>query len=249
VVTRAGGRPFYVQIAEALREDIRVGRYQPGDQLPSERELRDRWKVSQQVIRAALAELHAEGAVVTYQGRGSFVRSQLVPRRLSTDISTSFGWYTSLAHQGFKPAGETRVTQERCPADAAEWLGIEEGTTVTVRDRLMGVEGEPPAMLATSYFPARVVERAPDLADASKGGMPELLRAAWGETFSEDVLTVRMATFQEQQRLELDKGTPVQVIAGATFDQQHRPLHFIRVVAAGGRIEFAYRYGTVPNLP
>jgi GntR family transcriptional regulator len=247
VVTRAGGRPFYVQIAAALRQDIQAGKYQPGDQLPSERELREQWQVSQQVVRAALAELHAEGAVVTYQGRGSFVRKQLVPRRLSTDISTSFGWYTSLAHQGFKPAGQTTVTQAPCPPDAAEWLGIEEGTEVTVRDRLMGVEGEPPAMLATSYFPAWVIEGAPDLADPTRGGMPELLRVGFGETFSEDVLTVRMPTLAEQQRLELDKGIPVQMIAGATFDAQRRPLHFIRVVAAGGRIEFAYRYGSVPE--
>ena len=56
-----------------------------------------------------------------------------------------------------------------------------------------------------------------------------------------------MPTLSEQQRLELEKGNPVQVIQGATYDQQHRPLHFIRVVAAGGRIEFAYRYGSVPE--
>jgi hypothetical protein len=38
----------------------------------------------------------------------------------------------------------------------------------------------------------------------------------------------------------------VLVIKGGTYDGEHRPLHFIEVVAAGGRIEFAYRYGTVP---
>jgi GntR family transcriptional regulator len=247
VVSRAGGKPFYVQIADALREAIHAGRYEPGDRLPSERELRDSWKVSQQVVRAALNQLHAEGLAVTYQGRGSFVRKQSVPRRLSTDISTSFGWYTSLAHQGFRPAGQTTVLEGTCPPDAAEWLGIDAGELVTIRDRLMGTEGEPPAMVATSYFPTWVTDQAPDLKDPRKGGMPELLRAGFGQTYSEDVLTVRMPTPEEQQRLELEKGTPVQVIAGATYDQQHRPLHYIRVVAAGGRIEFAYRYGTVPE--
>ena len=42
-------------------------------------------------------------------------------------------------------------------------------------------------------------------------------------------------------------GTPVQVIQGGTYDQQHRPLHYIYVMGAAGRIEFAYRYGTVPD--
>lgn len=246
MVTRATGRPFYLQIADALRHDIHAGDFRPGDQLPSERDLRERWKVSPQTVRAALNQLHAEGLVVSYQGRGSFVREQAVPRRLSTDISTSLGWYTSLAHQGFKPAGQTAIREEPCPADAAEWLGIQAGTPVTVRDRVMGTEGEAPAMLATSYFPGFVIENAPDLADPGRGGMPELIRAAFGETYSEDVLTVRMPTPAEQQRLELEKGVPVQVIHGATFDQQHRPLHYIRVIAAGGRIEFAYRFGTVP---
>jgi len=36
------------------------------------------------------------------------------------------------------------------------------------------------------------------------------------------------------------------VIKGGTYDQENRPLHFIEVIAAGGRIEFAYLYGTMP---
>ena len=45
----------------------------------------------------------------------------------------------------------------------------------------------------------------------------------------------------------LPPATPVQIIQGGTYGQEHRPLHYIHVVAAGGRIEFAYRYGTVPE--
>jgi DNA-binding GntR family transcriptional regulator len=77
--------------------------------------------------------------------------------------------------------------------------------------------------------------------------MPEHLREAFGDTYSNDVLTVRMPTRAEQQRLDLPPGTPVQVIQGGTYDQQHRPLHYIYVMGAAGRIEFAYRYGTVPE--
>jgi DNA-binding GntR family transcriptional regulator len=76
--------------------------------------------------------------------------------------------------------------------------------------------------------------------------MPEILRDAFGDTYSHDVLTVRMPSPRERQRLDLDPGTPVQLIHGGTYDQENRPLHFIEVVAAGGRIEFAYVYGTVP---
>jgi GntR family transcriptional regulator len=245
-VTIRAGQPFYAQIADALRSEIIGGSYQAGDQLPSERELRDRFKVSGNTIRAALVQLRAEGLVMSHQGRGVFVREQAVPRRLSTDISTSLGWYTTLARQGLQPAGKTTVRRAPCPPEAAEWLGIDPGTKVLVRTRDLGVEGEPPVMLAPSYFPLWVIDQAPKLADPDIGGMPKWLREAFGPTYSLDVLTARMPTPAEQQRLELAPGTPVLVIRGGTYDQEHRPLHYIEVIAAGGRIEFAYRYGDTP---
>jgi DNA-binding GntR family transcriptional regulator len=139
------------------------------------------------------------------------------------------------------------VTRAPCPPVAAEWLGIEPGTLVTVRDRLLATEGEPPVMIAISYFPAWVIDKAPDLADPGRGGMPELLREAFGETYSSDVLTVRMPTTTEQQRLDLPRSVPVQIIHGGTYDSERQPIHFIEVVAAGGRVEFAYVFGTVPG--
>ena len=181
------------------------------------------------------------------QGVGSFVREQPVPRRLSTDIATSLGWYHTLARQGLTPAGRTVVTKAPSSPVVAEWLGIDPGVVVTVRERVLGTEGQPPVMLATSYFPTWVTDKAPALADPSRGGMPELLREAFGETYSTDVLTVRMPTPAEAQRLDLPRGLPVQIIHGGTYDQEHRPLHFIEVVAGGGRIEFAYVYGTMPS--
>jgi hypothetical protein len=41
--------------------------------------------------RAAFDQLRAEGLVVSYQGKGIYVREQAIPRRLSTDIATSLG--------------------------------------------------------------------------------------------------------------------------------------------------------------
>jgi GntR family transcriptional regulator len=247
LISRASERPAYLQIADALREQMRDGTYPPGAKLPSESELRERWGVASKTVRAALDQLRAEGLVVGRQGVGSFVREQAVPRRLSTDISTNVGWYHTLARQGLQPAGSTTVTQAPCPPEAAERLEIEPGTIVTVRDRIMGTEGEPPAMLATSYFPQWVIDKAPNLADPNVSGLPRWLREAFGETYSTDVLNVRMPTPAEQKRLDLPRGVPVQVIQGGEFDRERRPLHYIEVIAAGGRIEFAYVYGTVPR--
>jgi GntR family transcriptional regulator len=238
-----------LQVADALRSQITSGEFSPGAKLPSEKQLMDTWRVSSRTIRVALDQLRAEGLVISRQGSGVYVREQTVPRRLSTDILTSLGWYTTLARQGLQAAGKTTVSEAPASPVVAEWLGIEPGTPVTVRDRLLGTEEHGPVMLAISHFPGWVVEQAPTLADPGRGGMPEILREHFGETYSHDVLTVRMPAPEERQRLDLDPGTAVQIIHGGTYDQENRPLHYIHVVGAGGRIEFSYLYGTVPADP
>ena len=74
-------------------------------------------------MRVGVDQLRAEGLVFGCQGRGVFVREQTVPRRLSTDIATSLGWYHTLARQGFQPAGQTTVRQAPCPREAGRVAG------------------------------------------------------------------------------------------------------------------------------
>jgi hypothetical protein len=62
-------------------------------------------------------------------------------------------------------------------------------------------------------------------------------------------MTTRPVSVNATEPLDLPAGTPVQIILGGTHDQERRPLHFIEVVAAGGRVEFAYVYGSMPSSP
>ncbi|MYR90152.1 GntR family transcriptional regulator [Streptomyces sp. SID685] len=66
-------RPPYQHAADELRREIKAGRYKPGDQLPSYRELQERFGVANMTARAALNVLREEGLIYTIQGRGSFV--------------------------------------------------------------------------------------------------------------------------------------------------------------------------------
>jgi GntR family transcriptional regulator len=241
------GQPFYAQVADALREDIRAGRYQPGGQLPSERELRDRFKVSGNTVRAALVQLRAEGLVTSHQGRGVFVHEQATLRRLSTDITEARGFYTMLDRMGKQPATATTVTSGPATQEVAEWLGVPVGEEVVIRARILRTEGEPPTGLAVSYFPTWVVEAAPNLADPDRSGLPEWLRQAFGPTYSEDLVDARMPTAEERERLDIPEGVPVLIIKGVTRDQQHRTLHFIDKVTPAGRMQYGYKFGAIPD--
>jgi len=62
-------------VAAYLRSLILKGDMQPGDQLPTERELGEVHAVSRVVVREAIARLRHEGLVVSRQGKGVFVVS------------------------------------------------------------------------------------------------------------------------------------------------------------------------------
>ncbi|WP_241777794.1 winged helix-turn-helix domain-containing protein [Streptomyces sp. CT34] len=66
-----GPKPKAVQVADALREDIK--KMKPGDRLPSQRDLMDRFGFASQTIQNGLAALRAEGLVVSAGNLGNFV--------------------------------------------------------------------------------------------------------------------------------------------------------------------------------
>jgi len=114
----------YANLAAALEHDIMAGRYRPGDQLPSERQIAQTHGMTVMTVRRALGVLAGRGLIVREQGRGTFVslpgpgRSGETPGAsrgpvfllgLSADISrmtSPVNWQTRLRRfQGIADAG------------------------------------------------------------------------------------------------------------------------------------------------
>ena len=62
------------QISEQINNLIAEGMLKPGDRLPAERELAERFKVSRNSVRDALRTLEARGLVEIRQGDGTYIR-------------------------------------------------------------------------------------------------------------------------------------------------------------------------------
>jgi GntR family transcriptional regulator len=253
MVSRAAGRPAYLQVADALREQIRDGTYPPGAQLPTERALMDTWRVSSKTIRAALDRLRAEGYIISRQGVGSFVREPTRLRRMSSDLTEQGGWIAACERLGLTPAVQTTVTTAPAPQRVAVELGIAPGDQVLIRARQMGVVAdppEPPSHLSTSYIPLAVVARAPALQQVNPGpgGMlARLEEAGYGPLYFDDVVRARMPEPEEASTLGLVPGTPVLAIHQYTYSRDGEVLDYKELVIAGDREEYAYRYGSVPE--
>jgi GntR family transcriptional repressor for pyruvate dehydrogenase complex len=81
--------PLYEQVASNIQDWIVSQTLRPGDQLPSERELCERFSVSRTVIREAIKTLVERGLVSIHPGRGTFV-SRLSVKDLTESMHRFF---------------------------------------------------------------------------------------------------------------------------------------------------------------
>lgn len=65
--------PYYYQLGEILKEEMELGRWAPGELVPSEAGIAEMFAVSRTVIRKALDMLEADGAVIRIKGKGTVV--------------------------------------------------------------------------------------------------------------------------------------------------------------------------------
>ena len=73
IIDHASPIPLYYQLRLLLEEEIATGRFRPGDQIPTEAELCERYHISRTPVRQALLELTREGILLRTVGRGTFV--------------------------------------------------------------------------------------------------------------------------------------------------------------------------------
>ncbi|WP_066295424.1 GntR family transcriptional regulator [Bacillus sp. FJAT-29937] len=88
--------PLYHQVKDYLNEKIVNGDWEPGYQLPSEKELAIQFNVSTITVKRAIHDLVSKGILYRQRGRGTFVRKkddkdifQLVTLRNENNDSTS----------------------------------------------------------------------------------------------------------------------------------------------------------------
>lgn len=116
-LSRKSGIPLYIQLKDQIRRQIEASAWQPGFQLPTERQLANLLGVSRNTVSMAYQELETEGELVSYQGKGTFVADAAAERlsesrksRLQRSIDDMLETATSLGFS-FTEALEV-VTQQ-----------------------------------------------------------------------------------------------------------------------------------------
>jgi len=254
MVTLGDNRPMYEQVAATLRLAITEGDIDHESPLPSEAELRERYGVSRDTVRRALALLTQEGLITTGQGRARYIRSYAPFRwRVShfesgdrgDEHGTRDAWAAEVTRQGRQPSETIDVSIVIPPTHIAQRLELtQESSFAVVRRRVRFVDGQP-YQLADSYFPESLVRGTP-LMEPRPVAAPGGLLASLGHTPVKlvDEITVRMPTVDETSRLELPAATPVAEIMRTGYGVDEKPLRVMVTIAPGDRTILVYELGT-----
>lgn len=244
---------LYQHIADQLRDTIRSGRLAPGSQLPTEQELGERYDVSRNTVRLALAQLANEGMISTSPRRGTFVRDRVTLTYHATRweradqplTAESDAYVTEVREQGREPRQVFTLRIVPAPVEIAERLRTQEAEPTVVRSLVRYVDGEPWS-LQDSYYPMDLAEGSELMSptDIPRGTTSVLAERGHPQVGYVDELTTRMPTPEEVTALQLGTGTPVLVYVRTGYTIK-RPVRVTRTVFAGDRNRIIYDVGDV----
>jgi GntR family transcriptional regulator len=216
--------PMYKNIKRQLMRSLTEGEWKPGEAIPSERRLAERFGSSIGTLRKAIDELVAENILIRQQGRGTFVASHNRDRLL-------FYYFHIVSESGPKayPAVEF-VSFARAKADkvAAERLGIGVGDPVfRVRNRL-SLDTTPIMVDDITVAAARF----PGLTAAAFRNRPSTIYNLYQQAFGISVvrtserLRATLADLELAALLRIDSGAPLLQIRRVAFTYNDDPVEY-----------------------
>ena len=229
-------KPLYLRIHDDVVGLITSGALRPGDRVPSENELAQRYGASRLTAQRALREMVSRGFVNRTRGSGSYV--SIGPWQFS--LIEVCDPEQEIRARGGTPSRRLLAQEER-PADPdlAETLGVEEGAPLYHTSVIECDRGLPVALVERwalpDVFPDFLQQ---DFATSS-------VFAYWASRTSLDEIDVKVAAILSDLRLgrllEIDEGTPC-LRLGRTNRIEGRVITLTRITFAGSRMELTSRY-------
>jgi GntR family transcriptional regulator len=220
----------------SILEDL-IDALRPGDPLPSERELAERYDIARMTVRAEITRLAAEGLVERVQGRGTFVAEARVAQAAALSSFTE-----DMRARGHRPGSEVLGQGVVAADDAvASRLEVATGAPVVRVRRVRTADGEPMALeeafLPADRFRALADE---DLVDAS---LFTVLEERYGARFpiaDQRVVAVEIVG-EDANLLRVAPGRAGLKFHTILIDEDERPLAYAWSLFRGDRYEIRLR--------
>lgn len=234
LIARGRGVTVWRQIAETLSGDLKAGRIKPGDRLPTELELAERFTVNRHTVRRAVATLAEQGILRIEQGRGTFVNDKTIDYVLGRRTRFS----ANLLAQGREP-GHRLISAERATASGgiAADLKLREGAAI-MRIETLNIADGAPMSYGAHAFP---LPRFADIEEAYQrlGSLTAALEELGVSDYTRKVTRIlaRLPSEREAGFLAQTTSRPVLQAEAVNIDAKGKPTHHSLAVFAGDRVQ------------
>lgn len=218
---RDGAVPLHTQIAESLRLQIQNEEFKEKENLPSERELAERYAVSRMTVRQALQKLRLEGLIYHERGVGTFVNN----RKIDVHTRNLNGFSQEMQSLGLVPSSRVLTFKRELASDVVKQdLQLGAGAEVIYLERLRIADGEPMAFEKT-YLPAYLFPKLEGF-DLTKNSLYRILVENYDLQMhhAEEVLEAASATKRVAEQLDIRAGAPVLVVHRVVFSEANQPI-------------------------
>lgn len=136
-------RPLAAQVRDRIAKAILAGELRPGEQMPGEHELAERFAVGRSTLREALRLLERDGLVNVFHGRGRFV-SALAALHAERPVTEFESVTEMLEGLGYTVTNRVLRVADAAATDAqAAGLAVRPGDPIVLLERLRLAGGEP----------------------------------------------------------------------------------------------------------
>lgn len=231
-----GGAPLHRQIREHLLREIEAERLQPGDRLPTEKALAERFSVSRITAQRALNDIAAMGLAERQSGRGSFVKAL----RIEQDLEALTGFVEDMKALGLSASARVVLVEvATASAGVADHLGVALGDRIFHIQRVRLANNQP-ISLDVSYLPEDIGAA---VADENLEDRPfySILEETLGVPLGHGqyVLESVEADSLAATHLDVAAGSPILRIERTAFGlQDNRPLIYEFLHYRGDRVRY-----------
>lgn len=235
VIDKSSPMPYYEQVAELLRQEIRANRT-PAEvyQLPSENEIAERHGITRATVRHALSVLEREGWIYREKGRGSFAAVRRVEHEVNALVSTT----EDMQRRGWTLLTKVISIKELpAPAHVAHALEIPASAPVYEVCRLRLVDDES-LSLQTTFISVQLCPHL-DQNDLAQS-LYYLYENRYGLRLwtGQETLRARCVTTLEAELLEVPENTAVMAMERISYAATGVAVEYVEAVWRGDRYDF-----------
>ena len=231
-------KPLYLQISEILRNQIKAGAYCPGDLLPSENDLLDRFPVSRNTAQRAIEDLVRDGLAIRIQGKGTYVPKSLV--NFGLHRLTSFS--EEMRFKGLEPSSKVLKFEKTKPMDSvARKLSLDPADQVYNLVRIRYGD-EHPMAIQNSFLSEKLC---PGLEkyDFSRKSLFNILEKDYELHISWQSQNLKPcnARKDEANALKIEVGTPLLYLEGVAYLERDIPIEYKTIYYRSDLYDFSMR--------